>query len=77
MAKDDRGLVGSSCGLSVMLGGFQTVRVDCWLVLPTTKRALKKTYRKCADFAYGKVCDEVRKIHEHGKSLRGSVEDAE
>jgi len=77
MAKNTRGLVGSSCGLTVMLGGFQSVRVDCWLVLPTTKKSLKQKHRKCADFVYEKVSDEVRKIYEHGKEIRGSVSTTE
>jgi hypothetical protein len=74
---DDQGLVGSSCGLTVMLGGFQSVRVDCWLVLPTSKKRLKQKHRKCADFVYEKVCDEVRQIYERGKQIRGNLEKEE
>lgn len=77
MAKKNQGLVGSSCGLTVMLGGFQAVRVDCWLVLPTTKKKLKQTYRKCADFAHGKVKEEVLKIYEHNREVKGLVEKGE
>lgn len=77
MPKDEQGLVGSSCGLTVMLGGYQAVRVDTWLVLPTKKKDVQRTHRKCADFVYGKVSDEVRKIYEHGKQLRGRVDAGE
>ena len=74
MPKKEQGLVGSSCGLTVMLGGYQSVRVDCWLALPSTKRSVKKTHKKCSDFVYEKVTDEVRKIYEHGKEIRGNLE---
>jgi len=75
MAEKERGLVGSSCGLTVMLGGFQAVRVDCWLVLPTSKKKLRQTHRKCVEFVHDKVKSEVRKIYEHHQEVSGTVED--
>lgn len=74
MAKAKQGLVGSSCGLTVMLGGYQSVRVDCWLVLPSTKSVSRQTYRKCADFTHQKVREEVEKIYAHNRELKGIVE---
>ena len=74
MAKTEQGLVGSSCGLTVMLGGYQSVRVDCWLALPATKTNVKKVHKKCAGFVYDKVSDEVGKIYEHGKGVKGSLD---
>ena len=75
MAKKVRGLVGSSCGLTVMLGGFQAVRVDCWLALPATKSKVKRVHRKCVDFVHEKVRDEVKKIYKHNQELKGLVEE--
>jgi hypothetical protein len=77
MAKNGRGLVGSSCGLTVMLGGFQAVRIDCWLVLPTTKKKLKQTYRKCSEFVHDKVRGEVVKIYERNQQVQGDMQDGE
>jgi len=71
--KKESAVVGSSCGLTVMLGGFQSARVDCWMAFPSAAEASQGTYRRCRDFAYEKVMDEVMKLHRANQGIKGSI----
>ena len=69
----DPEMVGTSAGLTISLGGFQSVRVDCWLVLPCGESGARDTYDDCFDYVQGKVIGEARKIHEANQKLKGTV----
>jgi len=73
MAEKRRGLVGSSCGLTVILGGFQSARIDCWLALPSDTRRFRDVHKRCESFVYGKVRDEVLKIYKRNEEIKGSL----
>ena len=73
MTKDDFGLVGSSCGMTVLLDGFQSVRIDCWMALPANVKDFKKVHKRCEKFVYSKVKEDVSKIYARHKELSGSV----
>ena len=67
------GMVGSSCGLTVMLGGFQSARIDCWLSLPSTVPEFRKVHKTCEKFVFEKVREEVSKIHARNQEIKGSL----
>lgn len=71
--KAESALVGSSCGLTVMLGGFQSARVDCWMAFPSEAGESQKTYEKCRDFTNEKVMEEVMKLHRANQDIKGSI----
>ena len=72
---EDKGIVGSSTGITICLGGYQSARVDCWCTLPSASADADETYRKCCDFVSGKVAEEANLIYEENEAVNGQLVD--
>lgn len=56
------GSVGTSCGVTVNLGNFQSARVDVWMTVPCAENEAEAAYQRCHDFVSKRVQDEAEKI---------------
>jgi len=70
--KKAEGVVGTSAGMTVCLGGFQSARFNSWLALPSTAENAKATFERCLNFVNEKVGGEVQKIYEGHQELSGT-----
>ena len=61
------GSVGTSRGLTLNLGDYQSARIDVWVTMPTDVEAVEETYRKCVAFAEDKVAEAVTEIRSSKK----------
>ena len=68
-----KGLVGTSTGMTLCLPGFQSVRIDCWALMPSTGNDAEDVYEKCCQFASSKVEAEVLEIYEHFEDSKGTI----
>jgi hypothetical protein len=55
------GSVGCSCGLTINMGNFESVRVDSWLTLPCTEETVEDVYGRCRAFVATKIEQESSK----------------
>lgn len=70
---DCEGLVGTSGGLTINLGGFQTARIDCWATIPCKADQAKDKYEKCKAFVGEKLAKDAEKIFSEYQDINGSV----
>jgi hypothetical protein len=69
----DERFVGTSSGMSVCLGGYQALRLDCWLALPSAPEAERDTYDKCYAFVNEKLEKDVNAIYEMNRQIKGKL----
>jgi hypothetical protein len=65
------GLSGTSGGMTINLGGFQSARFDCWAALPCTVDKARDTYIKCHEFVMSKLGEESEKIYKENEEIKG------
>ena len=70
---DVDGVAGTSAGITLNLGNFQTARFDCWVTLPCKASAASDTFHKCVDFVNEKLGEEAQKIYAEHEELRGEM----
>lgn len=64
---DVLGSVGTSRGMTVNLGNYESARLDIWITLPTTQEDVDKNYEFCEHFAETKLKEEVAGLREYIK----------
>jgi hypothetical protein len=72
-SKDDSGVVGTAGGITINLGGFQSVRTDCWATLPCTVKSAKSKYKKCCEFVMSKIEEDANKVYTEYRDINGSL----
>jgi len=61
------GSTGMSCGTTINMKNYESVRVDCWCTLPCTESTVDEQYQKCYSFVTKKVGEySAIKVAERG-----------
>ena len=71
----ETGSVGTSRGVTITIGEYQTARVDVWITLPCKVEDADATFEKCEQWVNDRVKDEVTKIQQFVKQSAVKTED--
>jgi hypothetical protein len=74
---EDQGYSGTSAGITISLGNFQTARFDCWLTLPCKSSEASDTFQQSLSFVNERVGGEVQKIVDENNEVKGKVVEGE